>query len=51
MLPPMNPDVAEITPGTSSYACSIVQKQPPAKVAVSSGAVRLRANSSAMFMR
>jgi hypothetical protein len=46
----MNPDVAEMTPGRSSYACSIVQKQPPAKVAVSSGVVRLSARRSAMFI-
>src|SRR3989454_11666934 len=49
VLPPMKPTVMDETP-SSSNGCSMVQKQPPAKVAVSSGVVRLSANRSAIFM-
>src|SRR6266540_6691774 len=38
VLPPMKPTVIETTPSSTSNGCSIDQKQPPANVAVSSGA-------------
>ena len=33
-MPPIYPDVVEITPGTLSKSASVHQKQPPAKVAI-----------------